>query len=281
MPKANFSKMGIALLYAVLSSIALNFFWLSGNIYANGITGLSQLLSVSLNQFAHIQLSIPFLVLIFNLPLLIIAWFKIDKEFTCYTIFAVVITSFVMKLIPPLVITTDPFICALFGGVLHGISVGITLNSDFSTGGLDIIGIIARKYTKQSIGSVFIVFNVLIEFAAGFLFGWQYAFYSAFSVFISGRVVDYVNAKQQKVQLLVVTQKAPQLVPNIQEKISRGMTIVNDVEGAFDHESRKMLIVVVSKRELAAVKTIITQTDQQAFISIASGVATNTSFFDW
>lgn len=281
MKKEAVSKIGIAFAYAILSSIALNFFWLSGNIYANGITGLSQLISVALSRFTTIELSIPLLVLLFNLPLLTLAWFKIDKEFTFYTIVAVLITSFVMKLIPEIVITPDPFICALFGGVLHGVSVGITLNSDFSTGGLDIIGIIVKKYTNRSIGSVFIAFNICVEFIAGFLFGWQFAFYSAFSVFISGKVVDFVNAKQQKVQLMVVTKKAPEMIPTIQSKFARGMTIVNGVEGAFDHENRQMLIVVVSKRELNAVKEIICQTDQKAFISIASGISTNTNFFDW
>lgn len=281
MQKSVLSKIVVAVTYAILSSIALNFFWLPGNIYANGITGLSQLISVGLKNFSHVDLSIPLLVLLFNIPLLAISWFKIDKTFTCYTILAVVVTSIVMKLIPVVVITRDPFICALFGGAFHGLSVGITLNSDFSTGGLDIIGIVAKRHFNRSIGSVFIAFNLCVEFFAGFLFGWQYAFYSAFSVFISGKIVDYVNAKQQKVQLMIVTQKADEMIPTIQQEISRGITIVNDVEGAFDHEGKKLLIVVVSKRELNEVKGLVAQSDQKAFISIATGVSTNTNFFEW
>lgn len=281
MENEKLKKIRIAVIYAVLSSVALNFFWLPGNIYANGITGLSQLISVGLERFSGVEISIPLLVLMFNIPLLFVAWFRIDKTFTCYTILAVVVTSLVMKLIPEVVITRDPFICSLFGGALHGLSVGLTLNSDFSTGGLDIIGIIARKYTDKSIGSVFILFNVCVEFVAGFLFGWQFAFYSAFSVFISGRVVDYVNEKQQKVQLMVVTQRADEMVSSIQEKTARGITIINEVEGAFDHEDKKMLIVVVSKRELEDIKGAIAQSDEKAFMSVAPGVSTNTSFYDW
>ncbi len=274
-------KLLVALAYSVISSIGLNMFWLPGNIYANGITGLSQLLVQVLGDQLGISLTIPALVLLFNLPLLAIAWRKIDRKFTLYTIFAVVVTSFVMKLVPVISLTRDPVICAVFGGVLHGFSVGLTLNSDFSTGGLDIIGILVKKATGRSIGSFFIAFNVTLQFFAGLLYGWQFAFYSAAAVFISGRVVDYVNAKQKRVQLMIVTEHSQQVASSLQANLTRGITIINDVEGAFDHQEKKLLMMVVSQRELKAVKEMIHRADQRAFISVASGVSTNRAFYEW
>lgn len=274
-------KLLVALAYSVISSVGLNMFWLPGNIYANGITGLSQLLVQVLGDQLGIQLTIPALILVFNLPLLAIAWQKIDRKFTLYTVFAVVVTSFVMKLVPVISLTTDPVICAVFGGVLHGFSVGLTLNSDFSTGGLDIIGILVKKATGRSIGSFFIAFNVTLQFFAGLLYGWQFAFYSAAAVFISGRVVDYVNAKQKRVQLMIVTEHSQQVAGSLQASLTRGITIINDVEGAFDHQEKKLLMMVVSQRELKKVKETIHQADQQAFVSVASGVSTNRVFYEW
>ena len=271
----------VALAYAFLASIALNFFWIPGNIYANGITGLSQLIVTVLKTTRGIHLSIPLLVLLFNVPLLLLSWVKIDRQFTYYTIIAVVATSLFMKIIPVVSLTNDPVICAIFGGVIHGLSVGITLKSDFSTGGLDIVGIIARKITGKSIGTVFIGFNLVVQFFAGFLYGWQYAFYSALSVFISGRMVDYVNTKQQKVQVMIVTEQAEAVINYLHQTLKRGITVVNDVEGAFDHQQKKLLIVVVAKKELQALNNAVKQSDQQAFISISPGVSTNTSFYEW
>ncbi|HAB95339.1 MAG TPA: hypothetical protein DCE83_00660, partial [Enterococcus sp.] len=152
-------RMLVALIYALLSSIALNLFWLPGNIYASGITGLSQLLSQLLDEQLNLQLSIPLLVLFFNAPLLAVAWVKIDREFTIMTVCTVVLSSVMMKVVPVIALTTDPVICAVFGGLLHGVSVGLTLNDDFSTGGLDILGILVKKATGRSIGSFFIGFN--------------------------------------------------------------------------------------------------------------------------
>lgn len=278
---SRYKKVGVAILYAFLSSMAFNFFWLPGGIYANGITGLAQLIATVLSTFQGIQFSIPLLVLLFNIPLLMIAWVTIDREFTLYTILAVLLTYLFMNILPVMTLTTDPMICSIFGGVLHGISVGITLNSDFSTGGLDIIGILARRKLHKPIGSIFILFNGMIEFLAGFLYGWQYAFYSALSVFISGKTVDYVNVKQQKVQVMIVTDNPERLIERLQRNLKRGITVVNNVEGAFKHQEKKMLFVVIAKSELEQLNTDISLSGCDAFVSVTPGITTNTNFYDW
>lgn len=274
-------KILVAICYATLSSLALNWFWLSGNLYANGLTGFTQLLAAVAEKYTGVTLSLPLLLFLFNLPLMLTAWLRIDRTFTIYTIFAVFCTSVIMDLIPVVVLTSDPVICALFGGALHGVSVGITLRSDFSTGGLDIIGILIRKKTRRSIGSIFIVFNVVLQIAAGAIFGWEVAFYSAVTMFISGRVVDYVNTKHQQVQVMIVTEHAAAVTADLKKVSPRGVTVFNDVEGGYDGQRKKMLMTVVPKRELNHLRQIVTSSDQKAFISIAKGIATNQAFFEW
>lgn len=274
-------KMPVALTYAFLSSIALNMFWLPGNIYASGITGLSQLLSQILNERFGFDLTIPFMVLFFNIPLLAVAWRKIDCDFTIMTVFTVLLSSIMMKVIPVVTLTTDPLICAIFGGILHGVSVGLTLNADFSTGGLDILGILVKMGTGKSIGSFFTLFNVSLQLGAGLIYGWQYAFYSAISFFISGQMVDHVNIKQRRVQVLVVTEKAESVKITLQNSLQRGITVINDVEGGFDHQRRKLLLLVISQKELKTVEQLIEGVDDKAFVSVASGISANRTFYEW
>lgn len=275
------SKIIIACLYALTVSVAFNFFWLPGSIYASGITGFSQLVVSVFQNFLGLSFSIPLIVLLLNIPLLIISWFAINREFTKYTILAVLLTYVFMSLVPVKTIVTDPILASIVGGLLHGASVGITLNSDFSTGGLDIIGILVRKKSGRSIGSIFIVFNCCIQFMAGFLYGWQYAFYSALAVFISGRTVDFVNTKQQKVQIMLVTERAEELIPILQNVLKRGITIVNDVEGGFLKEEKKILFIVASQKEVSHLNQLVKKIDKQAFISISPGIVTNTNFYEW
>ncbi|MBM7709144.1 uncharacterized membrane-anchored protein YitT (DUF2179 family) [Enterococcus lemanii] len=234
-----------------------------------------------LENYFHLSLSIPLLVLLINIPLLVISWLVIDREFTKYTILAVLLTYVFMSLVPVKTIVTDPILASVVGGALHGFSVGITLNSDFSTGGLDIIGILTRKKTGRSIGSIFIIFNLGIQFIAGFLYGWQYAFYSALAVFVSGKTVDFVNTKQQKVQILLVTDHSEELLPVLQKVLKRGITVVNNVEGAFLKEEKKMLFIVASQKEVSQLNQVVKQVDQHAFMSISPGIVTNTNFYEW
>ncbi len=259
----------------------MNLFWVPGGIYANGVTGFAQLVVALSGKFHLPMLDLATLVLLINVPLLVIAWFKIDRKFTIFTIIAVFLTSVFMKLIPVMALTNDPVICTVFGGVIHGLGVGITLNSDFSTGGLDIIGILVRKVTTRSIGTIFTAFNLAIEFIAGFVFGWRYALYSAITVFINGKVVDFVNTKERKVQLLIVTKHANEMLRRIQDNHQSGITVINHAQGGYYHESQDILLLVVTSHELNAISSVVKKVDQLAFMSITKGIETNRSTSQW
>ena len=279
--KDHLKKLVIAASYPFLSAVSVNLFWVPGGIYANGVTGFAQLVVALSGKFHLPMLDLATLVLLINVPLLVIAWFKIDRKFTIFTIIAVFLTSVFMKLIPVMALTNDPVICTVFGGVIHGLGVGITLNSDFSTGGLDIIGILVRKVTTRSIGTIFTAFNLAIEFIAGFVFGWRYALYSAITVFINGKVVDFVNTKERKVQLLIVTKHANEMLRRIQDNHQSGITVINHAQGGYYHESQDILLLVVTSHELNAISSVVKKVDQLAFMSITKGIETNRSTSQW
>ncbi len=279
--KDHLKKLVIAASYAFLSAVSVNLFWVPGGIYANGVTGFAQLVVALSGKFHLPMLDLATLVLLINVPLLVIAWFKIDRKFTIFTIIAVFLTSVFMKLIPVMALTNDPVICTVFGGVIHGLGVGITLNSDFSTGGLDIIGILVRKVTTRSIGTIFTAFNLAIEFIAGFVFGWRYALYSAITVFINGKVVDFVNTKERKVQLLIVTKHANEMLRRIQDNHQSGITVINHAQGGYYHELQDILLLVVTSHELNAISSVVKKVDQLAFMSITKGIETNRSTSQW
>ena len=279
--KDHLKKLVIAASYAFLSAVSVNLFWVPGGIYANGVTGFAQLVVALSGKFHLPMLDLATLVLLINVPLLVIAWFKIDRKFTIFTIIAVFLTSVFMKLIPVMALTNDPVICTVFGGVIHGLGVGITLNSDFSTGGLDIIGILVRKVTTRSIGTIFTAFNLAIEFIAGFVFGWRYALYSEITVFINGKVVDFVNTKERKVQLLIVTKHANEMLRRIQDNHQSGITVINHAQGGYYHELQDILLLVVTSHELNVISSVVKKVDQLAFMSITKGIETNRSTSQW
>ncbi|MFT8374189.1 MAG: YitT family protein, partial [Liquorilactobacillus satsumensis] len=243
------ARASTAFIYGILVSIAMNFFWTPGKIYSSGITGLAQLLETLTRNQGLFHPSTALLLFMLNIPLFLLAWLQIGHRFTLFTFLAVVFSSIMIKLLKPITLTTDPIICAIFGAAINGFGTGLALKNGISTGGLDIIGLTLRKKTGKSIGTINMCFNAFIVLAAGAVYGWPYAFYSALGLIVNARVMDMVYTRQQKMQVMIVTNKPRSVVDCIQSHMRRGITIVHGAEGAYRHDKKTILFTVISRYE--------------------------------
>ena len=264
----NIAKLSFALIYALCVSVAVNVFWNPGKIYGSGITGLAQLISTISQHWLPFTIGVPVLYATLNLPLLILSWKKIGHEFTFYTIVAVILSTILLHIIPPVEVKFDPIICAIFGGLFNGVGTGLALKNEMSTGGLDIISIVLRKKLGKSVGTINIAFNILVVLGAGCLFGWVQALYTILSIFVNGRVIDSLYTRNQKLQVIIVTSHPDKVITEIQNEMRRGITIVHDVEGAYQHSSKTMLFTVISQYELPLFRQALQNSDPYAFVSI-------------
>lgn len=264
-----FAKFSAAFFYALAVAVALNFFWGPGKIYASGITGFAQVIQSVSERFLPFTLTTSVMYFALNVPLFILAWFKIGHKFTFFTLIAVLLASIMMKIVAPIKMTYDPIICAIFGGVINGVGTGIALKSGISTGGLDVLGIILRKKTGRSFGQINIFFNLIIVICAGFVFGWGRALYTALNIFINGRVIDAVYTQHQKMQVFIVTEYPKHIIEGIQQKMHRGITILHDAEGAYSHTEKTVLLTIIDRYDMYDIYTIVRKYDPYAFMSIS------------
>ena len=262
------SKISVGIIYALAVAIALNFFWTPGHIYASGITGFAQIVH-SLSKHLPVPLATSVMYFVLNIPLFILGWLRIGHRFTIYTLLTVLLASIMMRVIGPVKISYDPIICAVFGGVINGVGTGLALKTGISTGGLDILGIVLRKKTGKSFGTINIAFNLVIVVCAGFVFGWSRALYTALNIFINGRVIDNVYNQHQKMQVLIVTEKPKHIIDGIQNKMHRGITILHDVEGAYSHTEKTVLLTVIDRYDMYDIEKIVSKSDPYAFMSIS------------
>ncbi|KRK98162.1 integral membrane protein [Secundilactobacillus odoratitofui DSM 19909 = JCM 15043] len=262
-------KISTAFIYGILVSIAMNFFWTPGHIYSSGITGLAQLVTTLSERHLPFVVSTALGLFLLNVPLFILAWRQISHNFTVYTVIAVFLASLMIKLLHPVHLTTDPIICALFGGAVNGFGTGLALKNGISTGGLDILGIVIRRKTGRSIGTINIAFNSLIIIAAGFLYGWPYAFYSAIGLVVNARVMDMTYTRQQLMQVMIITDRPKTVIDSIQNHIRRGITIVHDAEGAYHHDTKTILFTVISRYEMSDLEEAMDEADSHAFVSVS------------
>ena len=264
-------KISASLFYGLLSAIAVNFFFQPGHVYSSGATGLAQVLSAISERLIGFRLPISIVFYAINLPLLILAWYKIGHKFTVFTLITVSMSSFFIQIVPEITLTTDPLVNAIFGGLVMGTGVGFSLKSRISSGGTDIVSLTIRK-TGRDVGSISLMVNGVIMIFAGILFGWQYALYSMVTIFVSSRVTNAIFTKQKKMQAMIVTSCPEKVIAMIHTKLHRGVTQINNAEGTYNHEKKAVLLAIITREEYNDFRYLMRKTDPKAFVSDAENV---------
>ncbi len=253
---------------AVLNAISLNLFLIKANVYASGFTGVAQLLTSIFQDFLHIPgINTGLILFILNIPVAILGWYKVGKGFTVYSIVSVVFTTFFLTVIPVQQLSSDIILNAVFGGVIGGIGVGITLKWGASTGGLDIIAMVLSRMRDRPIGIYFLIINSAIIAIAGLLYKPENALYTLLTLYVTTRVIDAVHTRHEKLTAMIITSKAADLEKAIHAQMVRGITTL-PARGAFTQQDKNMLVMVITRYELYDLQHIITEVDPSAFTNI-------------
>lgn len=257
-------RIGGAVFYGVIVAFAMNYFWYPGHIYSSGFTGFAQLVSTLTGDRIPVALALALV----NLPMLAVAWWKLSWRFAIFTTLAVLLSSALIPVFDTTrVLTTDPLINAMFGGALNGMAVGTALRYGVGTGGLDVIGLLVKKHYGFKMGPINLSFNALIMVGAGLTYGWKYALYSIVGVIISSRMIDVFYTRQQQMQVMIITTKPDEMVDSIQNKLRRGVTIIDEARGGYTGRERSVLLTVITQQERFELREAIKEIDEQAFSS--------------
>lgn len=257
----------IVIFGAILNAISLNFFLIGANVYASGFTGAAQLISSVFNDFLGIGVSTGLLLFILNIPVAILGWFKVGKGFTVYSGISVLFTTLFLTLLPVIELSQDIILNAVFGGVIGGIGVGMTLKLGASTGGMDIVAMVLSRMKDRPIGTYFLLLNAVIIAMAGFLYEPENALYTMLTLYVTTYVIDAIHTRHEKVTAMIITHKADELQRAIHNKMVRGITII-PAKGAYTKEDKNMMYLVITRYELYDLEKIISEVDPNAFTNI-------------
>jgi uncharacterized membrane-anchored protein YitT (DUF2179 family) len=256
---------------SLLMAISLNFFLINANVYASGFSGAAQLVSSILFDQLGISISTGILLFLFNIPVFILGWFKVGRGFTIYSIISVVFTTIFLEVLPVVSLSNDIILNAVFGGVIAGVGVGISLKLGASTGGMDIVAMVLSRLQDKPIGTYFLLLNGVIIVFAGILYEPENALYTMVALYVTTSVIDMIHTRHEKVTAMIITHKAEELQKAIHQKMVRGITIV-PAKGAYSKEDKNMLYLVITRYELYDLEKIINEVDPQAFTNIVQTV---------
>lgn len=263
---------------AVVSAFALNEFLIPANTFSGGVNGIAQIL-YSAGKPWGLQINTGYYILLFNIPIALLGWVKLGHRFTIMSFATAFLTSAAAVVMPVVNIAHNPLLGALFGGILTGVGIGITMRYGFSTGGFDIIVLVLERVTGRTVGSLMFLINFAIILMSGVLFSWENALFTIISIYASTRLVDLIHTRHQKLTAVIVTTQADAVAKAIQTAILRGVTIT-DSHGGYSGQPNATLMVVLSRYELYALQAAVQQTDQHAFINILNTVDTSGLFMN-
>ena len=273
----------------LIYSVAVVWLLNSGEFFAGGITGISQLISKAV--WGSIKPIVGIFIGVINLPLFLIGTRGVSKKFAILTLSSVGLQMVAIALfqmiadngfnpIEDLVrIGTDSngniifdngarLLVAILGGAVSGYGLALCLKAGGSSGGMDVISnyLLVRKnisFTKYS----FTVDLIIISCSA--FFGLETALYTIIRLICSNIVVAnfYTSYRMMKLQIITSNDKVEELRKKILERFHHGITIY-DAVGGYTGESRKMLGIVMSMYEVDEYIAFIEKNDPKAFIEV-------------
>ncbi|MGI5892269.1 MAG: YitT family protein [Bacillota bacterium] len=234
------------------------------DLLAGGVYGISAVL----HYFTPIPIAAYLVIL--NVPLLLWAWKQLNLRFSIYTVFVIALQSIALFVLQPFFPTyiANPLLACIFGGVLAGLGAGIIVRYHGSGGGLDIIGIILNQRTDISIGTIFLIGNIIIVGLAAFIFGFEKAMYTMVSLYITSHVFNSVlEGFNSKRNVMIISTEGQAIADRLLVDLGRGVTMLEG-EGGYSHTRKDVLFCVVSRFELSSLKDIIKGIDEHAFVCI-------------
>lgn len=249
---------------SILWVVALICLIVPSGLLSVGFSGIAILIT----KFIPIPLSI--LVYALNVPFMIWAWKELRKRFLVFTIFTLTIQSIMMEIMEAMlpVYTGDIMLSAIFAGVIGGFGSGLVIRYGGSGGGVEVIGIIVKKRLGISVGTVGMIFNVIIVSLCAFLFGLEIAMYTIIFIVVFSVATDKAIAGMGKnYTAMIVTSKPDQMKNAIFDQLHRGVTILHG-KSALNEDPRDILYTAINQYELVALKEIAQGIDRNVFMTI-------------
>jgi len=257
----------LSTLGTLITAVGLVVFLIPNDIAAGGVSGLS----IILHSFVPIPVGVWMYIL--NGLLFLIAFLTIGFDFSAKTIYCTFVFNFFVdlfdRIIPlPKYTGDDLFLAVFFGTILTASGLAITFSQNASTGGTDILARILNKYFWISMGTGLLMVDVAIAVLAGLVFSARTGMYALLGVILNGIMVDFMmRGIEQSSEVIIISEKCDDIKDFVLNVLQRGATYI-PAKGAYTGKERKILLVVVRRRELNELIRFIKKADPKAFVII-------------
>ena len=217
--------------------------------------------------------SISYMSLLINIPLTILAYFLVQKEFAIKTLLFSLVYSFSflflqnsnLSFIQYNALGHDTIYPVILSGVLSGIVNGTCVKNNASTGGMDIISKYINKIRPDT--NFFIVtftLNALVAIASVFVYStgklnYKPATLCVLYCFISSYVGNLLlKHSKTACKFTIITSRKDEIVAELIHTTHHGCTVL-DATGAYTGDKKSIVICVINKNQINDLQHILSK----------------------
>lgn len=208
--------------------------------------------------------------MVLNIPVFIWGYCVKGAQFIRRTVFATVLLSFWLGVLPPWNIAQGDYtLAAVYGGAVSGAGIGLVLMAHATTGGSDMVATLLQHFWRRfSVIQIMLLLDGVIVLGGMLFFGVQMGLYAVLAIFITSKISDaLLEGLKYSKAVFIVTGIPGEVSQRIMAQMERGVTGIH-ARGMFSGEEREMLYCVVSKKEIVELKDIVMSTDGKAFVIV-------------
>ena len=246
-----------------IMAISTSFFLLPNQLSSGGFTGIATI------TYYLLKWPVGTVIFALNIPLFILSYFKIGKEFLIKGVLGTIFLSMFIDIFDrfkPL--TQDRILGCIYGGIIMGIGMSLVLKGSSSTGGTDLLSYIIKSFKPyyRTSNLIVIIDIVIVSLNVFFLKDIEIGLYSAITIYLMGKMLDIIFEGVYFTKMIfIVSDKYKEIAKEIEENVRRGITGLH-ATGMYTNEEKMMLWCISSRNETIRIKQICKKIDRNSFI---------------
>ena len=260
----------LMLIGATLTAVTVKYIYDPAGLVTGGVGGLSIIARSLTERFLPWTMPLWLGNLIFNVPIFLYAMKVSGLKSVLRTGFVWAVMTAELAFFPEASLFAENILLtSIYGALLMGAGSGLLLLAHATSGGSDMLGeSLHHTIRSVSVGRLIQYIDGVVVVIGLFTFGIERTLYALISVFIMGKVVDFVLDQGKSARMAtIISDKSSEISSEILEKLNRGVTALHG-EGMYTGREKNVLMCICSKKDLVDIKEIVKRIDPGAFFVV-------------
>ncbi|MCL2556358.1 MAG: YitT family protein [Firmicutes bacterium] len=268
----------IVFLASAIAGISVFIFILPNRFAPGGLTGIAAAI-----YYINPAINPGWLVLGMNIPLLILAFFKLNRGYVYKSIVAIATSSVVLIILNEFVAspnyyygpnwlynirytTEQSILPAIAGGVFRGLGMGILIKMGASNGGSEIVGgLVNKKWPHLNAARIILAVDVTVVLSTAFIVSGSIDGINPIDIVILS-IINMVTSTivcntilqgfNSAMKFEIITMQEEQLSKDLVMELGRSVTKIK-ARGGYTGQEKTILICIIKNKQIAAFNRIL------------------------